>query len=85
MPLDSASFRLTASGQRLKSSTRQSVSRGRTVSDQARSSVFYGDNELMLGTFCQNISGGMVMSTAAKNTLDWRENVAVAQAADGAG
>ena len=40
---------------------------------------------MKLGTFCLNISGGMMMSTAAKNTLDWRENVAVAQAADSAG
>ena len=44
--------------------------------------AFFGDNEMKLGTFCLNISGGMMMSTAAKNTLDWAENVAVAQAAD---
>ena len=56
------------------------------MSDQPdRGSAFFGDNEMKLGTFCLNISGGMMMSTAAKNTLDWRENVAVAQAADSAG
>jgi FMNH2-dependent dimethyl sulfone monooxygenase len=56
------------------------------VSDQPnRPSAFFGDNEMKLGTFCMNISGGMMMSTAAKNTLDWRENIAVAQAADSAG
>ena len=43
------------------------------------------ENEFKLGTFAHNVSGGMMMSTAAKNTLDWRENVAVAQAADNAG
>src|SRR6202011_3852055 len=48
-------------------------------------SALFGDNEMKLGTFCLNISGGMMMSTAAKNTLDWGENVAVAQAADAAG
>jgi hypothetical protein len=54
------------------------------VSDQPNR-AFFGDNEMKLGTFCLNISGGMMMSTAAKNTLDWGENVAVAQAADSAG
>jgi alkanesulfonate monooxygenase SsuD/methylene tetrahydromethanopterin reductase-like flavin-dependent oxidoreductase (luciferase family) len=48
-------------------------------------SALPGDNEMKLGTFCLNISGGMMMSTAAKSALDWQENVAVAQAADSAG
>src|SRR6185312_17055709 len=65
------------------SSARQHISEGVAVSDQPdHRSALFGDNEMKLGTFCLNISGGMMMSTAAKNTLDWRENVAVAQAAD---
>src|SRR6202022_551808 len=68
------------------SSARQHISEGVAVSDQPdHRSALFGDNEMKLGTFCLNISGGVVMSTAAKNTLDWGENVAVAQAADSAG
>jgi 3alpha(or 20beta)-hydroxysteroid dehydrogenase len=44
------------------------------VSDQPdHGSAFRCDieNEFKLGTFAHNVSGGMMMSTAAKNTLDW--------------
>jgi FMNH2-dependent dimethyl sulfone monooxygenase len=44
-----------------------------------------GVNRMKLGTFCLNISGGMMMSTAGRTKLSWDENVTVARAADAAG
>src|SRR5260370_21111114 len=68
------------------SSARQHIPGGMVVSDQPdHGSAFFGDNEMKLGTFCLNISGGMMMSTAAKNTLDWREEVPGAPTARSAG
>jgi alkanesulfonate monooxygenase SsuD/methylene tetrahydromethanopterin reductase-like flavin-dependent oxidoreductase (luciferase family) len=40
---------------------------------------------MKLGVFGLNISGGLTMSLAAKNKLDWNENVDVARKADEAG
>jgi alkanesulfonate monooxygenase SsuD/methylene tetrahydromethanopterin reductase-like flavin-dependent oxidoreductase (luciferase family) len=48
-------------------------------------SAFSGDNALKLGVFCLNVSGGMMLSGAAKSELNWDENVAVAKAADETG
>jgi hypothetical protein len=50
-----------------------------------RKSAYFSSNEMKLGVFCMNISGGMMMSSAAKNKLDWNENVDVARKADQAG
>ena len=47
--------------------------------------TFFSDNALKLGVFCLNVSGGMMLSGAAKRTLDWDENVAVSKIADEAG
>jgi dimethylsulfone monooxygenase len=47
--------------------------------------TFFSDNALKLGVFCLNVSGGMMLSGAAKRTLDWDENVAVSKVADEAG
>jgi alkanesulfonate monooxygenase SsuD/methylene tetrahydromethanopterin reductase-like flavin-dependent oxidoreductase (luciferase family) len=49
------------------------------------SPTFFSNNALKLGIFCLNVSGGMMMSTAAKAHLDWDESVAVAQVADQTG
>ena len=43
--------------------------------------TFFSDNALKLGVFCLNVSGGMMLSGAAKRTLDWDENVAVSKVA----
>ena len=48
-------------------------------------SAFFGDNALKLGVFCLNVSGGMMLSGAAKPKLDWDENAAVAKVADETG
>jgi alkanesulfonate monooxygenase SsuD/methylene tetrahydromethanopterin reductase-like flavin-dependent oxidoreductase (luciferase family) len=40
---------------------------------------------LKLGVFCLNVSGGMMLSGAAKPRLDWDENAAVAKVADQTG
>ena len=50
-----------------------------------RKSAYFSRNEMKLGVFCMNISGGMMMSSAAKNKLDPNENVDVARKADQAG
>jgi dimethylsulfone monooxygenase len=52
---------------------------------QNRTSAYFSENEMKLGVFCMNISGGMMMSSAAANKLDWNENVDVARKADQAG
>jgi alkanesulfonate monooxygenase SsuD/methylene tetrahydromethanopterin reductase-like flavin-dependent oxidoreductase (luciferase family) len=48
-------------------------------------SAFSGDNALKLGVFCLNVSGGMMLSGAAKSSLDWDENASVARVADETG
>jgi len=48
-------------------------------------SAFFSDNALKLGVFCLNVSGGMMLSGAAKPKLDWDENAAVAKVADETG
>jgi len=53
--------------------------------DAASQRTFFNDNALKLGVFCLNVSGGMMLSGAAKSVLDWDENVAVAKTADDAG
>jgi alkanesulfonate monooxygenase SsuD/methylene tetrahydromethanopterin reductase-like flavin-dependent oxidoreductase (luciferase family) len=53
--------------------------------DAASQRTFFNDNALKLGVFCLNVSGGMMLSGAAKSTLDWDENVSVAKTADEAG
>lgn len=53
--------------------------------DSASQLTFFGDNALKLGVFCLNVSGGMMLSGAAKPNLDWDENVAVAKVADETG
>ena len=40
---------------------------------------------MKLGIFCLNVSGGMILSSAAKRSLEWDENVALATKADRAG
>jgi FMNH2-dependent dimethyl sulfone monooxygenase len=52
--------------------------------DNSRS-AYFSTNEMKLGVFCLNISGGMMMSSAAKQELDWSENVEVARKAEEAG
>lgn len=47
--------------------------------------TFASGNPFKLGVFCLNVSGGMMMSGAAKQHLDWNENVSVAKYADQAG
>jgi FMNH2-dependent dimethyl sulfone monooxygenase len=47
--------------------------------------TFFSGNTFKLGVFCLNVSGGMMMSGAAKQNLDWNENVSVAKFADEAG
>jgi alkanesulfonate monooxygenase SsuD/methylene tetrahydromethanopterin reductase-like flavin-dependent oxidoreductase (luciferase family) len=46
---------------------------------------FFAGNKMKLGVFCLNVSGGMMLSGAAKKHLDWNENVSVAKFADEAG
>ena len=53
--------------------------------DSTSQLTFFGDNALKLGVFCLNVSGGMMLSGAAKPNLDWDENVAVAKVADETG
>jgi dimethylsulfone monooxygenase len=53
--------------------------------DSTSQLTFFGDNALKLGIFCLNVSGGMMLSGAAKPNLDWDENVAVAKVADETG
>src|SRR6266567_8910018 len=65
-----------------------SVQGGRSMAgqqDATNQSAFFSDNALKLGVFCLNVSGGMMLSGAAKRTLDWDENVAVSKVADEAG
>jgi alkanesulfonate monooxygenase SsuD/methylene tetrahydromethanopterin reductase-like flavin-dependent oxidoreductase (luciferase family) len=56
-----------------------------TVPSDSVAPAFLSDNALKLGVFCLNVSGGMMMSGAAKQQLDWAENVSVAQVADQTG
>lgn len=42
-------------------------------------------NTMMLGVFCLNVSGGMMMSEAVPNTLSWPDVVDVARLVDDAG
>jgi alkanesulfonate monooxygenase SsuD/methylene tetrahydromethanopterin reductase-like flavin-dependent oxidoreductase (luciferase family) len=53
--------------------------------DSTSQLTFFGDNVLKLGVFCLNVSGGMMLSGAAKPNLDWDENIAVAKVADETG
>jgi FMNH2-dependent dimethyl sulfone monooxygenase len=48
-------------------------------------SSFFGENALKLGVFCLNVSGGMMLSGAAKPKLEWDENAFVAKVADETG
>ena len=38
--------------------------------DSANQSAFFNDNALKLGVFCLNVSGGMMLSGAAKPKLE---------------
>jgi FMNH2-dependent dimethyl sulfone monooxygenase len=58
---------------------------GMTAQNAAGERTFFKDNPLKLGVFCLNVSGGMMLSGAAKSSLDWNENVSVAQLADRTG
>src|SRR6266571_3986851 len=65
-----------------------SVQGGRSMAGQQDSttqSAFFNDNALKLGVFCLNVSGGMMLSGAAKPKLEWDENVSVAKVADQTG
>jgi dimethylsulfone monooxygenase len=53
--------------------------------DSTNQSAFFNDNALKLGVFCLNVSGGMMLSGAAKPKLEWDENVSVAKVADQTG
>ncbi len=53
--------------------------------DSTSQLTFFGDNVLKLGVFCLNVSGGMMLSGAAKPNLEWDENVSVAKVADETG
>ena len=53
--------------------------------DSTHQSAFFNDNALKLGVFCLNVSGGMMLSGAAKPKLEWDENVSVAKVADQTG
>jgi FMNH2-dependent dimethyl sulfone monooxygenase len=48
-------------------------------------SASLGENALKLGVFCLNVSGGMMLSGAAKPHLEWDENAFVAKVADETG
>ncbi len=41
--------------------------------DSTHQSAFFNDNALKLGVFCLNVSGGMMLSGAAKPKLEWDE------------
>src|SRR5258706_11010476 len=65
-----------------------SVQGGRSMAEQQDStnrSAFFNDNALKLGVFCLNVSGGMMLSGAARPKLEWDENVSVAKVADQTG
>src|SRR5260370_42490173 len=65
-----------------------SVLGGRSMAgqqDSTNQSAFFNDNALKLGVFCLNVSGGMMLSGAAKPKLEWDENVSVAKVADQTG
>jgi dimethylsulfone monooxygenase len=59
------------------------VNTGQQVSGSQSS--FFGESALKLGVFCLNVSGGMMLSGAAKPKLEWDENAFVAKVADETG
>jgi dimethylsulfone monooxygenase len=52
---------------------------------ESSSAMLASRNDMMLGVFCLNISGGMSMSAAAPNVLSWADTAVVAKIADKAG
>ena len=56
-----------------------------TSQDATDQRTFLAGNNLKLGVFCLNVSGGMMLSGATKRHLSWAENVAVARTADETG
>jgi FMNH2-dependent dimethyl sulfone monooxygenase len=60
-----------------------SVNTGQQVPGSQSASL--GENALKLGVFCLNVSGGMMLSGAAKPKLEWDENAFVAKVADETG